>query len=235
LNVEGIKGIKRERIPKWESELWSYISSSDGEHCPLYATCISKPQGNLCPCDYVGYVQELLATRQFDPADYDFLERIRFCTIFKLVEKLANKYLKKGNVKQPPVTTELIPLADKKHPIEVRLVPMTCCNGATWNIDDCWVIQLNENDPLATRRFTLFHEVFHVITRCNGCHSLKGRVDRGHSFYELLAERFAVSILMPREWVKKKWLEGNDLDGMAEIFIVPKPVMYIELKLLRLV
>ncbi|MFC2026438.1 hypothetical protein ACFLUX_00475 [Chloroflexota bacterium] len=40
---------------------------------------------------------------------------------------------------------------------------------------------------------------------------------------------------MPREWVKKKWLEGNDLDGTAEIFIVPKPVMYIELKLLQLI
>ena len=114
------------------------------------------------------------------------------------------------------------------------MVPLSCCNGATWNIDDCWVIHLNENDPLATRRFTLFHEAFHVIAQCNGCYSPKGRVDRGHPFYELLAERFAVSILMPRDWVKKKWLEGNDLDGMAEIFIVPKPAMYVELKLLKL-
>ena len=163
------------------------------------------------------------------------MERIRFGTIFKLVEKLASRYLKKGNIKQPPVPTELILLADRKHPIEVRLVPMTCCNGATWNIDNCWVIYLNASDPLATRRFTLFHEAFHVITKCKCCYSLKGRQNKDHSFYELLAERFAASILMPREWVGKKWLEGNDLDGMAEIFIVPKPVMYIELKLLQLV
>ena len=235
MNVEGIEGTKREKIPSWESKLWSYISSSDGEHCPLYDICTSRFKGYLCPCDYVGYTQELFATKQFDPTDYDFIDNIRFGEIFKLVEKLANKYLKKGNIKQPPVPAELIPLADKKHPIEVRMIPLSCCNGATWNIDDCWVIHLNENDPLATRRFTLFHEAFHVITQCNGCYSLKGRVDRGHSFCELLAERFASSILMPREWVKKKWLEGNDLDEMAKIFVVPKPVIYIELKLLKLV
>ena len=112
---------------------------------------------------------------------------------------------------------------------------MTYCNGATWHLNDCWIIHLNANDPPATRRFTLFHEAFHVITQCNCCYSLKGRVNERHSFYELLAERFAASILMPREWVKKKWLEVNDLDRMAQIFFVPKPVMYIELKLLGLV
>jgi len=30
---------------------------------------------------------------------------------------------------------------------------------------------------------------------------------------------------MPREWVKGKWAEVKDLDGMAEIFNVPKPAM----------
>ena len=115
------------------------------------------------------------------------------------------------------------------------MVPMSCCSGATWHLNDCWVIHINRNDPLETRRFTLFHEAFHIITQCKHCYSLKGKHNKDHSFYELLAERFAASILMPREWVKKKWFEGNDLDRMAEIFAVPKPVIYIELKLLELV
>ena len=62
MNVAGIEVAKRVIIPKWESELWFYIASSDGEHCPLYNICSDKIQGNLCPCDYVGYVEELLVT-----------------------------------------------------------------------------------------------------------------------------------------------------------------------------
>jgi hypothetical protein len=99
---------KREKIPSWESQLWSYISSSDGEHCPLYDSCIAKYKGNLCPCNYAGYLKGLLATKQFHPADYDFIKRMRYEILFQLVERLANKYLKKGNVEQPPVPTELI-------------------------------------------------------------------------------------------------------------------------------
>ncbi len=235
MNVAGIKDTKIVRIPSWESKLWSYVGSSDGEHCPLYDNCTSRLEGNLCPCDYVGYAEELLATKQFDPADYDFIGNIKFDIFFKLIEKLANKYLKRGNVKQPPVPTELFSLADENHPIEVRLVPLSCCNGATWHLNNCWVIHLNANDPFVTRRFTLFHEAFHVITQCKCCYSFKRGLNDGHSFYEFLAERFAASILMPREWVMEKWLESNDLDRMAEIFVVPKPLMYIELKLLRLV
>ena len=117
MSDEGIESSKRVRIPRWESELWFYIASSNGKHCPLYNICADKIQGNLCPCDYVGYVKELLATRQFDPADYDFIGNIRFGKFFKLVEKLANKYWEKGNIKQPPVPTELISLADENHPI----------------------------------------------------------------------------------------------------------------------
>jgi Zn-dependent peptidase ImmA (M78 family) len=60
-------------------------------------------------------------------------------------------------------------------------------------------------------------------------------MDNGHSFYELLAERFAASILMPRTLVRKKWAEVHDLDRMAEIFIVPKPNMYIELMLHKII
>jgi len=55
------------------------------------------------------------------------------------------------------------------------------------------------------------------------------------SFNELLADYFAACILMPREWVKRKWAEVENLDRMAEIFDVPKPAMCIRLRQLGLV
>jgi len=235
LSAVDTKGTERVKIPKWESELWSYMRRSDGAHCPLYDSCAVRSEGFLCPCDYVDYVKQLMATRQFDTSDYEFIERITFYRMFELAERLANKYLEKGKVECPPVPTELVSLADEQHPIEVRLVPLRLCNGATWHFEDSWVIQLNKNDPPATRRFTLFHEAFHILARCKGPSRFMGRGVKKGSFCELLAERFAASILMPRDWVSERWAEVNDLDKMAKIFYVPQPVMYIELKLLHLI
>jgi hypothetical protein len=28
-----------QKIPEWESELWSYVSTSDGKHCPFLNQC----------------------------------------------------------------------------------------------------------------------------------------------------------------------------------------------------
>lgn len=55
------------------------------------------------------------------------------------------------------------------------------------------------------------------------------------SFNELLADYFAICILMPRQWVREKWAEVKHLNRMVEIFDVPKPAMYIRLKQLGLV
>jgi hypothetical protein len=50
------------------------------------------------------------------------------------------------------------------------------------------------------------------------------------SFNELLADYFALCILMSRDWAEVK-----DLDRMAEIFAVPKPAMCIRLRQLSLI
>jgi len=88
---------------------------------------------------------------------------------------------------------------------------------------------------LTRKRFTLFHEAFHIeahdkadpVFRTRGC-------ERG-TFNELLAECFDSKILMPADWVREKWAEVRDVDRMAEIFAVPKAAMWIRLKLLRLI
>ena len=85
------------------------------------------------------------------------------------------------------------------------------------------------------RRFVLFHEAFHVLAHCQGIPVFRKRgVEQGH-FNEGLSDYFAACILIPREWVREKWLEVKDLDSMAKTFDVPKPVMVIRLKQLGLV
>jgi len=226
-----------EKIPRWESELWSYISSGDGKNCPLYSNCPLRQRGQGCISDNKELLDQLLGNDQFDASRYNFVERLTPGRVFELVEKLAQSLLKKGRIRWLPVPDELVSLADGAHPVEVRLVPLKSYRGALWHLDDTWIIQLNADDSPARKRFTLFHEAFHIIAHCH-CKNVpvfrKSGQERG-AFNELLAEYFASCILMPGEWVMKKWAEVRDLDRMVETFDVTKPAMWVRLKCLHLI
>jgi Zn-dependent peptidase ImmA (M78 family) len=148
---------------------------------------------------------------------------------------LAQQYDSIKKVCRPPVPAELVSLADQQHPIEIRLVPLMAYHGAIWRLRDRWIIQLNENDEPSTRKFTLFHEVFHILAHRKATPVFrKGALQAGR-FNELLAEHFATCILMPRKWVSEKWVEENDLSKIAETFGVPKSVACVRVRLLNLI
>ena len=224
-----------ERFPNWEAELWSYISSGDGMHCPIYSCCEVRCGGGWCPEDNGRRLDRLRDSRQFDPSDYDFVRTGRLGRVFELVEMLAQDYLDRARVPSPPVPAKLISQADEQHSIEIRLVPLKAYHGAIWRLDKGWIIQLNRNDTSRARRFTLFHEVFHILAHCKTTPVFKkGGGEEGY-FNELLADYFAICVLMPREWVKEKWIEVNDLKRMAEIFGVQRSLMYFRLKHMGLI
>ena len=222
---------------RWESELWSYISNGDGKNCPLYSNCLLRQEGQGCISDNKELFDQLLGSEQFDASRYNFVECVTLGRVFELAEKLAQSLLKERRIHRLPVPAGLVSLADEAHPIEVRLVPLQSYHGALWYLNDSWIIQLNENDTRAVKRFTLLHEAFHIIAHCH-CTNVpvfrKSRQDRG-VFNEVLAEYFAICTLMPREWVMKKWAETKDLDRMVEIFSVTKPAMWFRLKCLHLI
>jgi len=233
---EDMSGYNR-RIPKWESELWSYVSSS-GKHCPLYNCCQARQQGAWCLDDNRKHIERLVEKKTFNSRNFDFIEGAPLCRVFGLVERLAEKYLKMGRICQPPVPVDIIRLADDQHPVEVRQPPLKAYHGAIWRLREGWVIQLRNDDPSATKRFTLFHEVFHILAHRSATPVFSKRRDkrgRGHTFNEMLADTFAAYILMPRQWVKEKWAEVKDLDKMAKIFDVPKPAMSIRLREMGLI
>lgn len=224
-----------EKTPRWESELWSYVSKGDGEHCPFYSHCQARQRGDWCLDDNRKYLYQLDDTKQFKLTNYKFIRCGSCGGIFKMVEMVAQRLLKKGGVHCPPVPAELVSLADEQYPIEVRLLPLKAYHGGIWHLREGWVIQLKEDDSPAAQRFTLFHEAFHILAHCRTTPVFKRRGVKVGAFNELLATYFAVSILMPEEWVKEKWAEVPDLDKMAEIFGVPKSPMCIRLKRLGLI
>ena len=223
------------RIPRWESELWSYISSGDGEHCPIYDHCQARLRGGLCISEHKEQLDRLLDSSHFDYRNYDFVPFVTPGRIFELIEMLAEKYVKMGEIRAPPVPTTFVGLFDPRRTVEVRMVPFKTYHGAIWCLKDSWVVQLNENDTPARRRFSLFHEGFHILAHCKATPVFRRRGSERGSFNELLAEYFASCILMPGQWVKEKWAEVKDLGRMTEIFGVPEIAMWARLKTLHLI
>jgi len=151
-----------------------------------------------------------------------------------MVESLSKIYLDLGEIQGPPVPTELVSLIDGQN-IEIRILPFKGCNGAVCNFDSKWVIYLNAKNPLALRRFSLFHEAFHVLAHSNTTPIFKKIGSAGGSFNEYLADVFAGSILAPNEWIKEIWRDVHDVKEAAKIFAVPESFMWIRLKRLGII
>lgn len=179
----------------------------------------------------------MLDEKCFNPHDCDFIEAEagKQCQLVRLLETLAGTYLKKGGVLCPPVPTELVILFDQEHNVEVCQLPLKAYHGAIWYHKSEWVIQIKDSDATPTKRFTIFHEAFHVLAHCRTIPMFRKRGSIFGSFNEWLADHFSGCVLMPRKWVEEKWAEVEDLDRMAEIFAVPKSAMCIKLKQLGLI
>ncbi len=227
-----------EKIPKWESELWSYISDGDGVHCPLQSRCRRRFNGSLCiegKRELLDRLKLLLDDDSYPPGDHDVIKPAKYGKIFKLLELLAEKYLRQARIIHPPVPIECISLADDSHPVEIRLLPLKAYRGAIWRHSGKWIIQLKADDTRARQRFTAFHEAFHILAHCRATPTFKKKGSETGFFNELLADYFALFLMMPGKWLTKKWDDVNDVQEMAKLFDVPASLMFVRLKYLGLV
>jgi len=240
--------VRAKKVPEWESELWSLISSGDGVNCPLHDTCQIRKCGGWCFSDSKEMFSGLYGTyAHSSSSDENELDSFRSLfehnfprkwipgRIFQLVEALANKYVKKAKLTQPPVITELVRQFDISPGIEVRPLPLKAYHGALWHLEDGWIVHLNTEDKSGRQRTTLFHEVFHIIAHSRATPVFRKRGIKEGLFNEMLADYFSGCVLMPKEWVKEKWAEVNDLKQMAEIFQVTEVSIWIRLKTMGLI
>ena len=228
---------------KWETELWSYMSHGDGLSCPDYESCQYRLNGYRCICDNEEFLDE--ERRFIDKENLDFAlfsinssDEYYGCLtmgkIFKLVIRLADKY--RGRIE--PFCHQIIAdstniYCDAIH-MEVRRIPLKAHCGAVWQLNDGWVIYLNSNNGSARQRFTLYHEIFHILAHNYATPIFKKPFSSIGSFNELLADHFAAVSIMPRNQIQQKWKVVKNVGQMATIFDVPQPVMYRGLQRLRL-
>jgi len=224
------------------------MGRGDGANCPLYGTRKTGHCGGWCFNDNKEMFSGLYGTYVTDSSgDDNELDAFRHLfehsfprkwipgRIFRLVEALANKYIKKAKLTQPPVIAELVKQFDISPGVEIRPLPLKAYHGAVWHQEDGWVIHLNAEDKPARQRVTLFHEIFHILAHYRATPIFRKRGAKEGLFNEILADYFAGCVLMPKEWVKEKWAESNDSKQMAEIFQVTEVSMWIRLKTMGLV
>jgi hypothetical protein len=232
------------KIPKWESELWSYLSAGDGINCPVYQSCpLNKSSDFGCYNENEGFFKQVLEFLDKDelgdtpPAAKN---NNTFCPsngrIFNLIGKLAGRLHEQAGIETPPVSNNLIRSTEGGIPIEVRPVPLRAYRGAVWRLSNSWVVQINRNDSTARQRYTLYHEIFHILAHSKATPVFKkaGR-NREGTFNEMLADHFSGACLMPEKLVRKFWPETRDIKVMARIFDVPEPIAWLELKHLLLI
>ena len=224
------------KLPSWEAQLWSYLTTGNGMHCPLLNCCTSMLRSEWCADTNLKKLKLLIASDgQFDPEKF---ERVRSCGdgVMPYVERLAEQQLRRGKVTSIPVPTDLVQLVGEGHPIEIRPLDLRACYAATWRLQDGWVIQVPDTASSSHNRFALFHEAFHILAhnRCQFPVFSKRGINQG-SFNELLADYFSICVLMPREQVREKWVEIKDVKKMADTFEVPKSTMWLRLREMDLV
>lgn len=93
---------------------------------------------------------------------------------------------------------------------------------STWT-DDQWVIGVNKGNPHTRRRFTLCHELKHILDADRDKITYKGLnpVQR-----EQVADYFAACVLMPKVWLRRAWTSGiQDPEALAGLFVVSTQAM----------
>lgn len=150
---------------------------------------------------------------------------------FTIAEQQATKLLDLLGLTTPAV--EVARVADLPK-IEVRLQPrhrMPTLAGFSQWVDGRWLIVINRDSVPGRRRFTLAHEIKHVIDhpsfRTSYKHLGRGDAQKHDQQVEMICNYFAACFLMPRTWIKRVYAQGiQDEEALAGLFEVSLEAMH---------
>jgi Zn-dependent peptidase ImmA (M78 family) len=111
--------------------------------------------------------------------------------------------------------------------IEVMRTSPFPASGATQWTRGRWLIVLNSSEAYVRQRFSLAHELKHIIDH-PFVGQLYGGVDAGEraAWAEQVCDYFAGCLLMPRPWLKRAWTtETQDIAVLARRFHVSQAAM----------
>lgn len=141
-----------------------------------------------------------------------------------VTERQALRLLELSDVNGPPVPERVA--AELPRLLVTRSGRLGHSGASAWE-HGRWRIVINANDSRLRQRFSIFHELKHILDHPFS-RQLYGAID-GHErddWVELVCDFFAGCVLMPRPWLKRAWTTGIQHTGtMARRFDVSQAAM----------
>lgn len=124
-----------------------------------------------------------------------------------VAERQALRLLNLVGVTEGPVPERVIAELPRIHVERMSPWPVS---GATHWVNGRWVVVLNGAEPAVRQRFSLAHELKHILDHPFVDTLYRGvpEIDR-HDFIERTCDYFAGCLLMPRPWLKRAWTTGT--------------------------
>jgi Zn-dependent peptidase ImmA (M78 family) len=111
--------------------------------------------------------------------------------------------------------------------------------GTSTKTDYGWIIVLRDSDPMVRQRFTLAHEIKHILDDSlidlpGGLYPALGGYS-AHDRTERICHRFAGALLMPKALLGADWSDGlQDIAKLAKRYDVSRDAMSVRLSQLGL-
>jgi Zn-dependent peptidase ImmA (M78 family) len=125
----------------------------------------------------------------------------------RIAELQAKRLLELSDVAAPPVPESVI--ANLPFIQVERFTSLPVSGAARW-ASQRWVILLNSSEPYGRQRFSLAHELKHILDHrfAEVIYSSVPVSERQDSI-ERICDYFAGCLLMPRSWLLRAWSGGN--------------------------
>ena len=129
------------------------------------------------------------------------LRRLSKAEALRVAEAQADRLLRLSGVTEPPVSEDV--MAGLPHIQIERVTPARALAAAQWS-HGRWLILLNGAETRGRQRFSLAHELKHILDHPFVTILYPGRLELA----EQVCDYFAACLLMPRRWLKQAWAEG---------------------------
>jgi Zn-dependent peptidase ImmA (M78 family) len=152
----------------------------------------------------------------------------------RVAERQAQRLLALSEITEPPVPESMIERLPRMQVERISPLPIS---GSTYWSQGRWLVVLNGSEPHVRQRFSLAHELKHVIDHPFYDVLFRGFPDeQRHIWIEQVCDFFAGCVLMPRPWVKHAWTHGiQRLPKLAAHFGVSQAAMQVRLHQIGLV
>jgi Zn-dependent peptidase ImmA (M78 family) len=139
---------------------------------------------------------------------------LNFTYAKRITELQANRLRDLLGVTTAELSEEAIRSLPKIKVIEVMDLP---ASGATQWSHGSWVIAVNGSEPWQRQRFSVGHELWHVINHQTVERFCPDERTRGR-YSERLADYFSGCLHMPREQIRPLLSEGYGVGDLADLF-----------------